>query len=95
LFTFLNDYYKQQESKSQKSEHSSDEESNHDPASGSKSKDDKSNLEEIIDEKQSPGHGENFLSSMSRDGLRGPYGMTMNYDEDTTANKYRPINSQM
>lgn len=89
MFTFINDYYKQQENISQKSDHSSDEKSNRDHASGSKSKDDKSNLEEILEEKQSPGPDENFLSSISRDGLRGPYGMTTNYDEDTTNNKYR------
>mmetsp|Transcript_697 Transcript_697/g.582 ORF Transcript_697/g.582 Transcript_697/m.582 type:complete len:93 (+) Transcript_697:105-383(+) len=55
-----------------------------------------SNNEEIIEEeKLIEGQEPNILTSMSRDGIRGPYGMDMNYTQENNATRFNPLNSQL
>lgn len=65
-----------------------------DPASGSNQPGmmiESSPHEEIIeDEKPLDDPDAHLLSSMSRDGMRGPYGMDMSYAEDPGTKKYKP-----
>lgn len=50
--------------------------------------------DETIEEKPSQKSGSNILSIMSRDGIRGPYGMDTSYLEDPQPNKQRKLTSQ-
>ena len=87
LFSFLDEYHKLN-APSQKSDEKESPEEGNEQGSASKSKNEsKSFNEEIIDEKIEA-EPDNFLSSMSRDGLRGPYGMTTSFNEETNL-KYR------
>ena len=53
------------------------------------------NEELIVDEKLDNDQEPNILTSMSRDGIRGPYGMDMNYVQDNNSNRFKAINSHI
>ncbi|CAI2361399.1 unnamed protein product [Moneuplotes crassus] len=96
LFTFINDYYEQREKLPQDVAMAA-EEGHSQPINADQDEsilDDSPNEELIEDEKILNDPEAHMLSSMSRDGMRGPYGMDMTYRDKPTSKNYHSPDSK-